>query len=280
MPRARSAILCTEPYFPAPESYPLKSLRTAFYARHPDYHFWFNEKLERVKSALEVQFPGEEFLCCTDAMPVPERELARRAGLGWIGKNGCLIHPERGSLFFIGEIYTSLELTESAPLPDHCGTCDRCIRGCPTEAIRGDRTLDARKCISYWTIEAKSAPPEHLRAKFGDWFFGCDICQTVCPWNEKVFGKDQMRAPQTRSNELDLETDLRWCLTASNREIEDALNDSPLSRARARGLRRNAILVVGNRKLRRLEPDVRKLGETFPNLRDLATWALNQLQND
>src|SRR5262249_49157778 len=148
-----------------------------------------------------------------------------------------------------------LDLTESPPLPDLCGTCDRCIRACPTEAIRGDRTLDARKCISYWTIEAKSAPPESLVKKIGDWFFGCDICQTVCPWNEKAFGKSQMRAPQSTPKESELETDLRWCLSASNREMESALENSPLLRARARGLRRNAIIVIGNRKLKRLEPD-------------------------
>ena len=168
-------------------------MRTALYAQSKDYHLSFARKLEGLKDHLEVHFANEQFLCCTDSKPVAERELAARAGLGWIGKNGCLIDRRIGSLFFIGEIYTSLAINDSMPLiPDHCGTCDRCVTACPTQALRSDRTLDARKCIAYWTIEAKSDPPVEMRSRFSDWFFGCDICQTVCPWNERAFDKSTM----------------------------------------------------------------------------------------
>lgn len=281
MPRVRAAIVLTVPYYPAEKPrHRLANTRTALYAQLPDYHNWFVEKLEKLSQILRQNCPGEEFLCYADSKPVPERELGVRAGLGWIGKNGCLISPKKGSLFFIGEIYTTLDLEEqSSSVPDHCGTCDRCIRSCPTQAIRDNRTLDSRLCISYWTIEAKTAPPENLRQKFGDWFFGCDICQTVCPWNEKVFGKKAMRALSAPTTSSDLEADLRWCLASSNRELEENLREFPLLRARGRGLKRNALIVIGNLKMRNLAPEVKKIASEVPLLRDLALQILDQLES-
>jgi epoxyqueuosine reductase len=282
MPKVRSAIVVTEPYFPliSPPQ-PLGSLRTALYAQAPDYHHSLKTKLEAMAASLADFFPCEEFLCYVDSKPVPERELAVRAGLGWVGKNGCVISPKRGSLFFLAEIYTTLDIqAENSPMPDHCGTCDRCIRACPTAAIRDNRTLDARLCISYWTIEAKDKPPTPLRSKMQDWFFGCDICQTVCPWNEKVFGKDEMRSLSAikTSSAKDAEEDLRWCLSASNREIEQRLGNLPLLRARGRGLKRNALIVIANLKITALAPDVEQVAEKFPLLRELALWTLEQLK--
>jgi len=281
MPQVRSAIVVTVPYFPAEKpNHRLANARSALYAQLPDYHTWFAERLEKLREALLEQFSGEEFLCYTDSKPVPERDLGVRAGLGWIGKNGCLIAPKKGSLFFIGEIYTTLDIPEEAPqVPDHCGTCDRCIRACPTQAIRDNRTLDARLCISYWTIESKTAPPENLRAQFGDWFFGCDICQTVCPWNEKVFGKNSMQALSAKTTSTNLEEDLRWCLTSSHREIEENLRNFPLLRARGRGLKRNALIVIANLQMRNLTPEVKEIAESVPLLRDLALWTLDQLKS-
>lgn len=279
-PRARSAIVVAKNYLPHP--YPnansgsrqLKA-RTALYALGEDYHREFRAELENLAAALRLDFVRDEFLCFTDSAPVLERDLATRAGLGWIGKNTCLIHPQKGSLFFIGEILTSLDLTVNAPVvPDFCGTCDRCLRACPTGALTEPRVLDARKCISYWTIEARGTAPRELRERFGDWFFGCDICQTVCPWNEKVFGKSMLAT--TSSSETPIE-DLRWILTSSNKTLSKAFATMPYSRARAMGLKRNALYVIGNLKLRELEEEVRTY-LTHESLAELAGWTLERLE--
>ncbi len=279
-PQAKSAIVITRSYadhpYPAPE-FP-KSLRTALYSRGEDYHLHFRQELNALADELRGHNPGEQFLCFTDSAPILERDLAYRAGLGWFGKNTCLIEPKQGSLFFIGQILTSLNLKPvAAVVPDHCGTCDRCIRACPTGAL-DVRRLDARKCLSYWNIEAKGVAPEEIRTKNGDWFFGCDICQTVCPWNEKVFGREQMRR-EAEPPETEAETlvdDLRWLLTASHKEIERKTARSPLSRARPIGLKRNALVVIANRRLQELRPEVqRSLNE--PRLKSLAEWTLAQL---
>ena len=122
--------------------------------------------------------------CYTDTGPILERDLAQRAGIGWIGKNTCLINPKQGSYFLLSEIFLDLALEPDPPfITDHCGTCTRCIEACPTDCILPNRTLDARRCISYLTIELKDDIPTELREKMGDWVFGCDICQMVCPWN-------------------------------------------------------------------------------------------------
>jgi epoxyqueuosine reductase len=281
MPKARSAIVVTAPYYPNEEStHRLKNLRTALYAHGEDYHLWLTAKLDKLISRLREVFPEEQFLCYADSKPITERELASRAGLGWIGKNGCLIDRKYGSLFFIGEIFTTMQLEDSSiQIPDHCGTCDRCIKGCPTQAIRPNRTLDARLCISYWTIEAKGVPPPEIRGNFSDWFFGCDVCQTVCPWNEKVFGKTEMQALTESRPNPSLTDDLRWCLNASNSEMEKELRNTPLLRARARGLRRNALIVIGNLRLKELEQDVRNLIQNHPALEEVAVWTLGQLKS-
>ncbi len=280
MPKARSAIVVSQPYFPV-KAPPVRlaSLRTALYAHGGDYHNWFLAKLERLRGELQTLYMSEQFLCYADSKPVAERDLAARAGLGWIGKNGCLIDRARGSLFFIGEIFTTMHLPEGSLLPDHCGTCDRCVRACPTQALRTDRTLDSNRCISYWTIEAKRAPPEELRSSMNDWFFGCDICQTVCPWNEKAFGKDLMRRLSEPVHSSPMEDDLRWCLNASNKDVLEELHDSPLQRARARGLKRNALLVIANLRLRCLREEVEQVAANNPMLRELAHWTLGRLDS-
>lgn len=272
--RAQSAIVIGEPYYPPNATAP--KLRTALYAQSSDYHHWFQAKLEKLAETLRQVFSAEEFLCCTDNKPVLERELGVRAGLGWIGKNGCLLDRKAGSLFLIGEILTSLHLSDSGPLPDHCGTCDRCVRACPTAAIRGDRTLDARLCIAYWTIESKGVPPPPLRAAIGDWFFGCDLCQTVCPWNEKVFGKTAMKQ-LTVGRDADIETDLRWCLSASQRQLKATFAGSPIWRAGPRGIRRNALIVTSNLRLLELRPEVEQVAKRHPQLRELVDWTLSRL---
>jgi epoxyqueuosine reductase len=282
-PRARSAVVVTRSYLPHPYGRsPLQGARTALYAQGEDYHFHFKAELQKAAAALQMDFPGEEFLCFTDSAPILERDLAYRAGLGWIGKNTCLIHPRRGSLFFLGQILTSLPAPESRPepVPDHCGTCDRCLKACPTGALESPRWLNAGKCISYWTIEAREAAPESLRAGIGDWLFGCDICQTVCPWNEKHHGKDLMRemsaARMNEDGRAALVADLRWILTSSHNQLNKTLQRSPLSRARPQGLKRNALVVAGNRRLDELKPEIEKALEVDA-LKEVALWALAQL---
>lgn len=275
----RSAVVIAHTYVPHPHP-DKRPLRTALYAEGADYHHWFLGALEDLKLQLSGIFPDEEFLCCTDTKPVMERDLARRAGLGWVGKNGCLIHPKKGSLFLLGEILTSLKIeSEPSPLPDFCGRCDRCVRACPTQAIRDDRTLQADKCISYWTIESKKIAPPELRSQFADWFFGCDICQTVCPWNEKIFGRDEMRALcEPRSETPETIKELQFILTSSHKKLAKTYGASPWLRARPLGLKRNALVVIGNRKLTQLETEVRHLAETESRLADLADWTLTQIK--
>lgn len=278
-----SAILIALPYFPNEDELDL-SLRVAQYARSKDYHIHFKGKLESLAQVLRENYPDEEFLCFTDSAPILERDLAAQAGLGWIGKNTCLIDRKKGSLFFIGEILTSLKLEAASELvSDFCGTCTRCIDACPTEAIQSDRVLDARKCISYLNIELKSIPEESLRGKMGDWFFGCDICQTVCPWNEKALGKELMRKLSQEKvediNQEKLVDELRSILKLSNKQLMEHFKEFPLVRARGFGLKRNALIVTANLKLKELKEDVEFASRQWPRLKDLCNWTLECLNN-
>lgn len=284
LPQAHSVISIRQPYYPFPEewkTYPFNNTRVALYARGQDYHHWFKQKLACATAALQEIYPQQQFIAATDSAPILERDFAYQSQLGWIGKNSCLIHPDKGSLFFLGEIITSLKFqtVASSPIHDHCGKCRKCIDACPTSAIHEDRTLNAKKCISYWTIESKSIAPKELRTQMQDWLFGCDICQTVCPWNDKVFSK-QLR-PQTLSEDQlssreDLIKDLKWILTASNKQLQKITMGSALSRAGGFGLKRNALIVIANRQLHELRPEVAEL-KTYTRLAELAEWTLSQL---
>lgn len=277
--RARTAIVVTQSYLPHPapkEGWPLKDVAgVALYARGRDYHRFFHTRLRALCAKLATEFPGEEFTSFTDAGPVLERDLAARAGLGWIGKNTCLLDRSKGSLFLLGEVYSSLTLPLELPdlSRDFCGTCTRCLDACPTGALIEPRKLDARKCISYLTIEMKDAAPPDLRSKIGSWLFGCDICQTVCPWNIKVHG-DQLSA-QYQSSEESLVEDLRYLLTAPNRQLERDFEATPLARINGIGLKRNALVVAGNRRLAVLAPEINRHVD-HPRIGDLARWALSQ----
>jgi epoxyqueuosine reductase len=283
-PRAQSALVFAIPYLPPPETTPptpLKQARTSLYAQGMDYHFWFKDRMAQLCAKLQTVLPDEEFLPFTDSSPVLERDLANRAGLGWVGKNTCLIHPKKGSLFFIGEIYTSLTIqTDVAPLPDFCGNCQKCLEICPTGALLEPRKMDAQKCISYLTIESRQVPPVELRPQIGDWFFGCDLCQTVCPWNQKIFkGQLSIEKQLTLSSEDEvlLEDDLRYILTASGKKIEKDFRGTPMARAGSFGLRKNALVVAGNRRLKNLKPEVTALCD-HEKLGELARWTLAQLE--
>lgn len=282
-PQARSALIFAVPYYPHPEPPQqafLKQARVSLYSQGYDYHHWFKGRLESLCVELREFFPSEEFIPLTDSSPVLERDLAYRAGLGWVGKNTCLINPKTGSLFFIGEIYSSLALTVETQLThDFCGNCTRCIDICPTQALTEARKLDARKCISYLTIESRELPPVDLRQAIGDWFFGCDLCQTICPWNQKAFKNQLSFAPlesKTAEEEQTLEQELRWILEASGKKIEKKFFGMALSRAGSFGLKRNALIVAANRGLAGLTPEIQAL-TNHPKLGELALWALTRL---
>ncbi len=277
-PKARSVLSVSWSYQPHPRklaNQPLQHSRLARYARGEDYHRFLKQKLQELIAELQELHPSEQFWACTDAEPILERDVAQQAGLGWVGKNSCVIHPKHGSLFFLSEIVSTLQMEKSpAPLPDFCGTCNRCIEACPTQALEKPRVLNANKCISYWTIESRKVAPQDLRVKFQDWMFGCDICQTVCPWNQKVFREQIEDPPADRQN---LAAELRWLLTSSNKTIEKTLLGSPLRRAGPFGLKRNALIVAANLGFTELTPEISTY-QDHERLGELARWALKQLE--
>lgn len=275
----KSLIVFKQDYFPAPhqQKITLDKLKVAHYARDKDYHFWFREKLNTIIKGLQKSFPDDSFLAFTDAVPLLERDHAAQGALGWIGKNTCLIHPKQGSLFFIGEILTSLEHSDPLPPPMHdfCGTCTACIDACPTDALSKPKVLDANRCIAYWNIESRDIAPVAIREKMSGWFFGCDICQTVCPWNIKIH-KEHQDYPETTAQRHETEEQLRFVLESSNKKLLKSLKDTPLTRAGGRGLKRNALIVIANLRLRNLQDCVEKFTKD-DKLGELAEWTLLKL---
>lgn len=294
LPFAKSALIFAIPYVGPSDYVTTLPLRTALYTRfemregleHRDYHHELRARISPLLEELKIRYPAAEFRFAVDAEPVLERDLARRAGLGWVGKNTCILDRQGGSLFFIAEVLTSLEPeNENAGLvvsKDFCGSCTRCLDACPTGALVAPRVLDATKCISYWTIESKKIPPPELRSKFGDWFFGCDICQTVCPWNGKVFGRERMEhetdpsAHSSWNREAVIE-DLRFILVASGRELERRFKGTPFERARAFGLKRNAMIVAANKRFHELRKEISELQE-HEKLGELARETLRSFE--
>jgi epoxyqueuosine reductase len=254
-----SVISVLAPYSPHPEArkLPVKALKIARYARGDDYHHWLLAKLNAVSENLKQKHPEEEFLCFTDSKPLLEKEWAARNNLGWVGKNSLLLNPKLGSLFFLGEIVTSLKVEsalEPFTVPDLCGKCSACIDHCPTDAILDDRSLDARKCLAYWNIEAKSAAPLEIRDKFEGWLFGCDICQDVCPWNNKVIQKEAQAEEPSRE---DLLQDLLYILHSSNKRLQKDFAGTPVNRAGGKGLKRSALSIIAGWRLKELRPRTR-----------------------
>ncbi len=252
--------------------------RIAAYAWGEDYHDVLLAKLRELVCFIENEVGHPVFACWyTDTGPILERELAQRAGLGWIGKNTCLISPSGGSYFFLAEILLSLQLDPDSPfIPDRCGTCQRCMRACPTGCILPDRTLDARRCISYLTIELKGAIPLELRPLVGAWVFGCDICQQVCPWNRFA------TAGSAHVNNLDLidpTPDLITELSLTAGEFNAKYRHSPIKRAKRRGYLRNTAVALGNTRDPQAVPALTSalLDDREPLVRAHAAWALGMI---
>jgi epoxyqueuosine reductase len=218
----------------------------AAYAVGDDYHDVLRERLEQLAGFIERHL-GESILHrgYTDTGPILERDLAQRAGLGWIGKNTCLLHPGAGSYWLLAELFLGVDLEPDPPFTaDHCGECRRCIEACPTGCILPDRTLDSRRCISYLTIELKGAIPSSLRPLLGKWVFGCDVCQQACPWNQR-FARPQTTPIFAARAGLPF-PDLIEVLSLSQEEFSRRFRGSPLKRARRAGFLRNVAVALGN----------------------------------
>jgi len=251
----------------------------ARYARGDDYHDVMLDRLMRLHHWIDERLGrhviGKSYV---DTGPVLERDLARRAGLGWFGKNTMLINPRVGSFFFLGSLLVDLELDADAPFAsDHCGTCTRCLDACPNRALREARVLDATRCIAYLTIELKGEIPSELRPQIGDLIYGCDICQEVCPWNEKFalpLREDAFR-PRPEIVGKDARTLARELLQMTQEEFSGAFKGSPMKRAKLRGLKRNAAIVLGNvGAAEDVDILTHALDDEEPLVREHAAWAL------
>ena len=253
------------------------------YAWGGDYHDVMRRGLERldgeIRRAMAPEKPYESKIC-VDTAPLLERSYARLAGLGWIGKNTCLIHQAGGSWYFLGELLVSIDIAPDqlcAPPPDRCGSCRRCIDACPTAAIvpassPSGFTVDSRLCISYFTIELRGAIPQEHRAATGAHIFGCDICQDVCPWNRRAPITDEPAfAPRHLAPPLDR------LAAISEEQFREMFRHTPVSRARYSGFLRNVAVAMGNSRMAKFRPVLEKLAlSADPLVSESAHWALNQ----
>ncbi|HEX9636894.1 MAG TPA: tRNA epoxyqueuosine(34) reductase QueG, partial [Acidobacteriota bacterium] len=247
------------------------------YAWGQDYHEVMRPRLERLRDRIDQLAPdGSRSKIYVDTGPVLERALAARAGLGWFGKSTNLLHPDAGSLFFIGVVLTTLELEPDQPLPDRCGSCTACIDACPTAAILPELTLDARRCISYLTIELRGPIPEALRAPIGDHVFGCDICQDVCPWVRRFSpAGDPAFAPRPDLRRPELAP----LLELTREQFAARFGATAVARAKYAGLLRNVAVAMGNSGDRGFIPALqRALEHAEPLVREHAAWALERLR--
>lgn len=247
VPGCRRAVVVLKNYF-QPGTQPESAAKVARYAWGEDYHRVLGEMLERLRSALiGLGSDGAATRAFVDAGPVPERELAQRAGLGWIAKNTMLIHPQLGSFTFVGSVFTTLELPVDVPFEaEQCGSCTRCLEACPTDAFPQAWTLDARRCISYLTIERRGSFAADEGSLIGDWLFGCDVCQDVCPWNLKFAAPtDQARF---LSRPAITAADPEVLAQANAADLEQTYADTALQRAGSAGIKRNARQILANRQ--------------------------------
>jgi epoxyqueuosine reductase len=278
------------------------------YAWGDDYHQVLRAKLEDLLAGLREQHREPfEARVYSDTGPLNERVLAKHAALGWLGKNTLLLNEQIGSFFFLGVILTTLDLQPTLgqadfPPPDRCGSCRKCIEACPTGALVDEYVMDARRCISYLTIELRGAVPEELRASMGQHVFGCDICQDVCPWNRRApvteaaefqprgYGKDSEAAGMKacRSRESLFQPRLEWLVSLGEQEFREMFAGSPIKRTKWKGLMRNACIALGNSKVARdsaaggrAMKALMRLGECGEAMvAESAQWAISRIQGN
>lgn len=275
LPECESILVLALPYTPTAEVRKMNDeFKIAAYALGDDYHDVIPPRLKAIVQFIEEQVehpvPNRWY---TDSGPVLERELAQRAGLGWIGKNSMLINPKAGSTFLLAEILLGIQLEPDEPFPtDHCGTCTRCLEACPTQCILPDRTLDARRCISFLTIENKGGISEELREPMGNWVFGCDICQQVCPWNRFSHEADAELKPNIPLPVLPND------LLMTNKEFNQRFKRSPIKRAKRRGYLRNLAVAVGNKQSKEDIPVLEQASLDEESLvKEHAEWAFKKI---
>ena len=276
LPECKSILVLATPYSPPSPSRRGNEgeVRVASYAQGADYHDVLPARMKQLVQFIEGQVGGPvKNRWYTDTGPVLERDLAQRAGIGWIGKNTCLINPKQGSYFLLSEIFLDLELEPDAPfITDHCGTCTRCIEACPTDCILPDRTLDATRCISYLTIELKDDIPTELRDKMGNWIFGCDICQMVCPWNRFAPEGDPAFSDQEQHPPLTDE------LTLTPQAFNQRFKRTPIQRTKRRGYLRNVAVALGNTGDMHVLPVLQSaLRDEESIVREHAQWAIKKI---
>ena len=295
-PWARSVVVCAKNYntsapysvqtlpgeFPNPESSGAEpNAQNGWISRyawsHEDYHDSVLRRLRVVEAMLRQEGgPGSETRSYVDTGPLVERVYAKYAGVGWTGKNTCTINQKQGSWLFLGVILTSLALEPDLPAPDRCGSCRLCLDACPTDAFVGPYQLDATRCISYLTIEKRGTVPLELREGIGHHVFGCDICQDVCPWNRK--------APVTSEPEFQprpglVNPALEWLALLNDEEFRRTFRGSPVKRAKRSGLRRNAVIAMGNSGNLDFLSLLQALAEdSDPVVAEHAHWAMERLQ--
>ncbi len=294
LPSARSVLCVAKRYNGAQnESAPPCDASICSYARGDDYHDVIRAGLERVAA----QLPACEWKICVDTAPLLERAHARRAGIGWIGRNSCVIREDAGSFFFLGELLISIPFEPDAPPPDRCGSCTRCIRACPTGAIvpTGREapawTVDSRLCISYLTIENRGATPEALRPAIGPHVFGCDICQDVCPWNFRMRSRKIPAAEPAFTARIPAAPPLEELAALDEAGFRTVFRGTPVMRARYTGFLRNLAIAMGNAAVgiaadgfaalaRFRAPLERLAAHADPLVREHAAWALARLRDN
>lgn len=250
------------------------------YAWGDDYHELIRERLLELVTFIKQTAESElKTRVCVDTAPIIEREYAQKAGIGWIGKNTNLIHWRSGSWYFLAEVLVNIALESDTPeLRGSCGTCTRCIEACPTDAIVEPNLLDSRLCISYLTIELKESIPKALRPEIGNWIFGCDICQEVCPWNSKAVPTTE---PGFQPRDGNLAPKLLSLVGMTQEEFSRRFKGSPIKRAKRRGFLRNVLVAIGNWGTQRAVPALKDaLADDEPLVRSHAAWALGKIGGD
>ena len=293
-PWARSVIVCAINYNTAqPYSTQVHNTDRGWISRYSwgseDYHDSALRRIRQVEEKLRqaagasVQSGEQEnseiiTRSYVDTGPLVERVYAKYAGVGWIGKNTCIINQKKGSWLFLGVILTSLELHPDLPAPDRCGSCTRCIDACPTNAFLGPHKLDSNKCIAYLTIEKRGDIPEELRTGIGHQVFGCDICQDVCPWNRKA---PATTAPEFQPRAELVNPALDWLAEMSTEEFRQTFRGSPIKRAKRDGVRRNAAIAMGNSGHRKFLLTLERLSQDeSPTVASAARWAKQQIERN
>jgi epoxyqueuosine reductase len=288
LPWVRSVVVCAINYNTAqPYSTQVEDPQRGWIARYAwgqlDYHQAVMNRLRVVESKLRGAVGGSraselQTRCYVDTGPLVERVYAKYAGIGWIGKNTCIINQKLGSWLFLGVILTSLELEPDLPAPDRCGRCTRCIDACPTDALVAPYQLDSNRCISYLTIEKRGVIATELRPGMGHEVLGCDICQDVCPWNRKA---PATGAAEFQPREELVNPALEWLAGMTAEEFREKFRGSAIRRAKRSGLRRNAVIAMGNSGDRRFGPLLEKLKKDEDAVvAESAEWAAERLSRD